>query len=321
MITLTTRSYQGKRDAAQIADLLNLCDANDPFGRYHSAAELLLEFSEPGFDASRNVQLWLDRGQRLIGYGYLWISPTGDTTDGYLGFQVHPDMGQHGIAQDILSWGEMRLRQVGQEHGQAACLRANRRDYQPERQAILERAGFRTERCFISMGRSLHQPIPQPTLPPGFRIRPVNGTADAAAWVEAFNQSFIDHWNHHPLTLEQHLHWLEGDPKYQPELDLVAIDPDQRMAGFCASYVDPESNQQRQQQEGWISLLGTCRGFRRLGLGRALLLSGLQALQAAGLEQARLGVDDHNPNQAQTLYTSVGFQQLYTNLTCVKDLN
>ena len=40
-----------------------------------------------------------------------------------------------------------------------------------------------------------------------------------------FNQTFIDHWNHHPLTVETRKHWLT-DPNYKPELDLVAIAPD-----------------------------------------------------------------------------------------------
>ncbi|MGQ4646967.1 hypothetical protein [Lyngbya aestuarii] len=49
---------------------------------------------------------------------------------------------------------------------------------------------------------SLAEPIPEPQLPEGFTLRHLRGEQDAQAWVEMFNETFIDHWNYHPQTIE-----------------------------------------------------------------------------------------------------------------------
>lgn len=67
-------------------------------------------------------------------------------------------------------------------------------------------------------------------------------------------------------------------------------------------------------------MLGTRRGFRKLGLGRAMLLSGLQALQQAGVETALLGVDSENPSGALHLYESAGFRQMDTVIVQSKEI-
>jgi ribosomal protein S18 acetylase RimI-like enzyme len=51
-----------------------------------------------------------------------------------------------------------------------------------------------------------------------------------------------------------------------------------------------------------------------------MLLQGLQQLQAAGLDTALLGVDSQNPNQAQSLYESAGFQVKASYVTYEKRL-
>jgi len=137
--------------------------------------------------------------------------------------------------------------------------------------------------------------------------------------VEMFNQSFIDHWNHHDLTVESYRHW-RSDPDYRPELDLIAVATDGTFAAFCYCHINPEDNKRKGRNEGWIGVLGTKRGFRKRGLGRAMLLAGMQRLKAAGVDTARLGVDSENPNGAGQLYESVGFRKLYTRIMYVKDV-
>ncbi len=115
-------------------------------------------------------------------------------------------------------------------------------------------------------------------------------------------------WNFHPTTLENRRHQVLR-PTYQADLDWIAIAPDGTFAAFCDAHIFHERNTRTGRKEGWITGLGTRRGFRRQGLGRAMLLLGLQQLQQAGMETALLGVDAENSNQAQTLYKSVGFAQ------------
>src|SRR3712207_8299806 len=51
------------------------------------------------------------------------------------------------------------------------------------------------------------------------------------------------------------------------------------------------------------------RSYRKIGLGRALLLAGLHRLKADGMETAALGVDAENPTGALGLYESTGFMK------------
>jgi ribosomal protein S18 acetylase RimI-like enzyme len=67
-------------------------------------------------------------------------------------------------------------------------------------------------------------------------------------------------------------------------------------------------------------VLGTRRGFRGRGLGRAMLLSGLSQLKQSGVETALLGVDSQNPSGALQLYKSVGFSQRDVSTTFSKSV-
>ena len=161
-------------------------------------------------------------------------------------------------------------------------------DSQTELIDLSQRQGFSPTRYFFRMIRSLVEPIPDSTLPEGFTLRPVHAEQDAEAWVEMFNQSFIDHWNHHDLTLRD-FHYYCSLSFYRPELNLLAVAADGTFAAFCESNIFPEDNARTGRLEGWVGVLGTRRGFRRWGLGRAMLLAGLRALQNAGMETALLG--------------------------------
>lgn len=59
---------------------------------------------------------------------------------------------------------------------------------------------------------------------------------------------------------------------------------------------------------GEVSSIGVLRPYRRLGIGTALLLEGLEWLRERGMEEAMLEVDDDNPTGAIWLYEKVGFR-------------
>jgi mycothiol synthase len=320
MATLTLRPYQGETDLQSIADLLNACEAIDREDIYHTVGELRLELTSPNVDTDRDVRLWHNETGQLIAFAQVWLPhQLLNEVDGYLWFRVHPSARNQGLEPDIIAWAETRVQSVGQEHQLPAKLSMSCRESQRSRIQLFELAGFTYERSFLRMKRSLQEPIAKPVLPQGFRLM-TGDEIGLAAWVELYNQTFIDHWNFHPMTIEQAEHWL-SDPTYRPELDLVAVAPDGTYAAFCYNSINPDENQHRQCLEGWVNMLGTRRGFRRLGLGRAMLLAGLQRLQMAGMDTALLGVDTQNPNQAYTLYESVGFHKMHASFSYAKSLS
>jgi len=327
MITLTMRPYAGDADLEAIANLINTCEAVDQLDEGTSVSELQQQFDEPSLDKARDIRLWENADGQLAGMGRLWIPPVGKIIDGFLWFRVLPTARGGDLDRQIVAWAEGRMREVSQERGVQVKLRSGSRAYQSDspsktlrdRIALLESCGFIADRYFFTMERSLSLPIPESQLPDGFTIRQVRSNEDAEAWVELFNQSFIDHWNHHDLTVESYEHWLT-DPDYKPEVDLVAVAADGTFAAFCHCDISPEDNKRSGRNEGWISTLGTRRGFRRKGLGRAMLLAGMQRLKVAGVDTARLGVDTENPSGAGQLYESVGFRKVYTQIMYVKDM-
>lgn len=319
MTTLTRRPYAGEMDLEAIANLINTCEAVDRMDKGTSVPELRRSFDDPAVDKARDLHLWEDADGRLVGFGRLWIAPTGEIIDGFLGFRVHPTARGGDLEMQIVAWAQGRLREAGQERGAQVKLRSGTRADQTDRIALLEKHGFIADRYFFTMELSLSDPIPEPQFPQSFTLYQTGDERDAEAKVELYNQAFIDHWNHHPLTVERVKQEL-NKPYYRPELDLMAIAPDGTFAAFCYCEINSEENAFSGRNEGRIVCLGTRRGFRKRGLGRAMLLAGIQQLKKAGVNAVRLGVDTQNPSGALRLYESVGFRQVYTHISFFKEV-
>lgn len=313
MTTLTMRPYGGKTDLDAIAPFLRTCEAVDLPNEYPSVSDILMQFDAPSVDQQRDIRLWEDAEGQLIALAGLMIPAVGETVDGFLWFRVHPTEQLDSLYSDIIAWAEARMQEVRQERCLAVKLLAGAGAEQAERITFLERCGFRIERYFLTMVRSLSEPIPEPQLPDGFTLRPIQGEPDAQAWVELCNDTFIDHWNYHPDTIEAFKHKLKH-PDFRPDLSVVAIAPDGTWAAFCDCYIPKQGNQ------GWINLLGTRRGYRKQGLARSMLQAVMQQLKVEGVETAMLYVDAENPSGARRLYESVGFQTTHSQIAYVKDV-
>ena len=96
--------------------------------------------------------------------------------------------------------------------------------------------------------------------------------------------------------------------------------PDGTVAAICFCNIDPEENARNGSNAGSVHILGTRRGYRKIGLGRAILLSGLRRLRDDGVDTARLNVDAENPTGALRLYESVGFSVTYMSIAYAQDL-
>lgn len=319
MTTLTARPYTDEADLPLIADMLNLCETVDQLEEGTSVEELRAEFAYPSTDPQRDLRLWEAADGTLIGFGQVFVPTSDQEADGFLWFRVHPEHRDGTVEAEIIRWAEQRMREIGQQRQVPAMLRSGSRSDRPERLALLEQHGFTIARYFLRMRRSLDAPIPDLPMPEGFTLRHLAGQHEVPAWVELFNLSFIDHWNHHALTVEDRLHWAT-EPSYRLEQDLIAVAADGTFAGFCKCFINDEQNQRMGRREGWISLLGTRRGYRGVGLGRALLLAGLRRLKADGCDAALLGVDAASLTGATKLYESAGFETIHTIVAYRKDL-
>lgn len=318
MTDITVRLYAGETDWQAISDLLNACEAVDRLVEDTSFSKFRMEFDLPPTDKARDICLWEDATGSLIAFGYLRIPQSGKIIDGLLRFFVGPAARGGDLERQIIAWGERRMREVAAERGVPVKLRSGARHHQGDRIAVLEACGFKPERYFFRMARSLDGAIPEPPLPAGFTLRQ-GGQQNTEAWAEMCEQAFSENWNHHRVTVERVKREL-ANPHYRPELDLMAVAPDGTFAAFCYCALNPEWNARSGRNEGWIASLGTRPGFRRMGLGRAMLFQGLHRLKAAGADTAVLGVDAENPSGAGRLYEGAGFRKAHTWISYGKSL-
>ena len=201
---------------------------------------------------------------------------------------------------EVLAWASAHGRAAGYEQ-----LYSPAREDDARRMALLQRHGFAPHHWVtLRMTRPLDTPLPEPRFPADFTARPVAGEGEVEAHVALHRQAFDS-----PNPTAAHRLSVMRDPEYRPDLDLVAVAPDGALAGFCLCSIGREENQRLRRREGWVDTLGTRPAYRTLGLGRALLLTGLQRLQAGGVETVVLGTGQGNP--AVALYESVGFRVAY----------
>ncbi|MFB8789799.1 MAG: GNAT family N-acetyltransferase [Potamolinea sp.] len=304
---------------APIVDLVKLNDATGQLDDDTLVWDLQGFFDSPNVDKARDLRFWKDSTGKLIGFGQLLISQQKDEISSYLYFDVHPTWHGEIIETEILQWSEQRMHEIGKDCTLPIKLHTCSRDDKILRRVLLERQGFTTERSFLTMACSLNQDFCSSSLPSGFRLQQLSWEQNIEAWVELFNESFIDHWNHQDLTVATARDEFKNQ-SYLPELNLIAVAPDGTFAAFCLGYINWEENARSGRKEGWIKLLGTRQNFRKLGLGKAMLIAAIKQLKAMGIEQVKLGVDAQNLTSATRLYESVGFHPVNTWLSYFKDI-
>ncbi len=312
--TLTMRPYQDEHDIPAIVALINLA-----WGRYDenqtTVGEWQSDLSHPRVTPQRDVVLWETGTGELRALVAVFPSHEAgeDGHDAYVEVQAHPTFDTPEFTRHLLHHAEERMRAICRERGLPRMTLITGCDTRyTQRVALLDSLApaYGVNRHFYRMQRPLNdpaQPILAPEFPAGFELVAGIEQTNLQGWVDMFNQSFIDHFNFHPTSVAEQQHFISTNPAYRPAMNLTALAPDGTLAAFCYTEIDAEYNQRVGQQMGLIGVLGVRRGFRRIGLGRAMLRAGLHCLQRNGAEIAQLGVDATNPNGAVRLYTSEGF--------------
>jgi mycothiol synthase len=142
--------------------------------------------------------------------------------------------------------------------------------------------------------RDLTGPLPEPRLPPGFALRS-STLDDADGLAEARNASFGTSW-----TGYGYRDAVMTRPGYDPSREVVALDPDGRVAAYAVYWTDERN------RLGHVEPLGTHRAYRRLGLARAVLAEAMVRMRGVGLTSVSINHDAENL-AARQLYASLGF--------------
>ncbi len=248
---------------------------------------------------------WEDEGGNIVAFAILALR----YCNCY--FLIAPQASSDEIEREILGWAEGQLR----ETGNCKAIDSPCRDTNAERVALLERHGFvRQEAQTLYMTRPLFEPIPPAVFPEGFTLRQAAGEQELEAIV-ALHQAAFGTQN---MTIENR-RAIMRNPAYIPELDLLLEAPDGTLAAFCYCTIPKEANELSGRNEGEIAITGTSPAYQKRGLGRAMLLAGLQRLKDFGVETATLGTSSENEG-AHSVYFAAGFRVNYRALWYSKDI-
>ena len=279
LLTLTVDAELTVPRRAQVERLLAAALAQDGFAALNEAATLHLRDSSP---AVRHLCA-VESGE-VVGYAQLDSGPAVST-----GFcVVDPAHRRRGIG--------VRLAQALAEQA-ATPLQLWAPGDTAAAQALAARVGLVAARTLLIMTRPLEGDLPEPRVPAGITIRTFQRGQDEQAWLAVNADAFAGHPEQGAMT-EADLAARMAEPWFDPAGFFVALRGD-TMVGFHWTKRHPDSL-------GEVYVLGVSPAAAGGGLGKVLLLTGLEYLQRQGDTVVQLYVEADNPD-AIGLYRHYGF--------------
>jgi ribosomal protein S18 acetylase RimI-like enzyme len=146
----------------------------------------------------------------------------------------------------------------------------------------------------IHLTKLLNEQPPLPTWPDGVRLRPFDPVQDP----RELHALLVAAYEVGGGSVEQFEEWwpsLRDDDEFDSSLVFIVIGPDGRMVAAAHCWVG-----------GFIKDLAVAKGWRRRGMGEALLLHVFRTFKERGAVQVALKVEGSNPWSAERLYRRIG---------------
>jgi len=138
---------------------------------------------------------------------------------------------------------------------------------------------------------------PEPQLPPGFFFRTMADSNDIELRREVFGRAF-NHPDPRDWPSAFAYEELQRAPDYRKDLDLYIVGPGGQYVACCIVQYDERN------RVGMLEPVGTHPDFRRRGLGRAVVLEGIQRAALLGAQRVNVGADVE-------FYLAIGFERTH----------
>ncbi len=304
-----------RTDGPLLTPLIAAIDDVDGEPFRQSAQEVAIWLNRPWIDPGRDGAVGLDRDGIARAYGLAELTPSLEPPARVrLAGGVHPQWRGRGIGRSVLAWTERSGRSI--LLGASAGVRPGGLDAPVDMigfgvaeaahstAALAARAGYSALRWFSLMHRSLDDPLPALSIPPGLRLVGFDPHLSEPVRLAA-NEAFADHWGSQPRSAGTWQEWM-SDPDLVPQWSFVALDRD-HVAGYVLNCALRETWKAQGFQDGYTASLGVRRPWRGRGVAKALLAASMAAFREAGMTLASLDVDTENPTGAVGLYTGLGY--------------
>lgn len=293
-MTISSRPFAGPPDIRAMIDLIRIARPPECFGDFPGAVDLHEVLALPAEQAG--VRLWQDAAGPLAAFVFAWAEY------GNLYLELAPGA-PAALEDEAVAWGIDYLERAAREGAPISSIDTTCRDDDLRRRTILDRHGFQPRsECALRMAYPLSGPIPEPRLPPGFKIRPLAGESEVARQVALHRAAFgTEH-----MTVEHRLSMMR-QPDYEPELDLVVESPEGELAASCVCHIPREVNAQTGRQAGWTDPIVTHPHYQRRGLAPALIVTGFRLLRERGMQAALLTTSSEN-TAGRRAFESAGYR-------------
>jgi ribosomal protein S18 acetylase RimI-like enzyme len=283
-MTFTMRAYESPNDLTAMLALTRDSWRNwQPYTHYH-VGDLSWRLRNPDYETG--LRLWFDDTGRLAGFS--------EFANGSLDFQVHPDY-RDVLEPQILTWTEEESIRIAPEDGSVPTILTWANPGEAGFIALLESRGYQREEAhFCTHIGLIAGDIPEPPLPEGYRVRHLRSEEE----IEARVQAHRDGWQTNKMTVEAYRR-LMAMPGYRPELDIVAVAPDDTMVACCNCWIDEEN------RVGEFEPVATHASYRQMGMGRAIIRYGQRQMHRYGAHTAFV-VSRHENIAARRLYAGCG---------------
>jgi GNAT superfamily N-acetyltransferase len=312
---LRVRPYRGPEDHPGLSDLWAETAHAAGSDERTSVGSLDAWFGQPrNMDPRTDMVLVEDATGRPVAVALVrWVDRN---TTGERSFETSCDVRlahrRRGIGAALLAWQEARIDEISVAMtdlgDRPTLLAAYVMDADIGGRALVERAGFVAVRRSSEMQRPDLEAIPDVPSPDGITIGGIDRPDDEEVLRRVWHvggEVFAGHWGD-PVPDRSEAAWrrFRDDPDVQPALWCVAFDGDE-IVGHILSYLAEDHDG---TPIGWTEGIAVREAWRRRGIARAMLAWSLRRVREAGAVRAALGVDLQNPNQALTLYESLGFR-------------
>lgn len=293
-------------DATALHHFEIACSKLDGATHLMSQADWQQKLADQAYAAAHSIVAVGESG-KIAASGWIGYQSEVHEIQAFLDGRVHPQFRGRGLGGFLLRWLERRALQhmAPMAEGRLQVLRILFYDRAPDAIQLYEAHGYQFQYAEEEMQRDLQAPIPAHPLLPSMSFHPWTA-AGATEFYQVYEEAFRTRTR---FTINQsawQFHFAnQEDGEFQPDLSLLVKDGDQPVAyAICHRSSQGEGES---PASAWVQQMGVHPGWRRRGIGSALLAETMRRLAAAGHRHALLSVNVDNP-QARSLYQYLGFE-------------